>query len=135
MPFIEVEGLNESYEDQVVPEGEYELRVTAAQAKRNKADTRDMILAVCAIEGSDVANPRSVFYNMNFPNKDDSADGRRLMMQAVTRFLKHFDIAFEANGINPEDMVGATASCLLKQEEIEGTDGEMRNIIVLPALD
>ena len=41
-------------------------------------------------------------------------------MRNVTRFLKLFDVPYEKNGINSEDMVGNTADCVLTQEEYAG---------------
>jgi len=121
MPFIEIKGLGDDYEDEVVAEGMYDLRVTDASDGRNKADTADQIRVILNIENSDVENPGAVFHYLTFPCEDDNKEQRRGKMRNISRFLKTFNIPFEKNGVNSEDMIGATGNCLIVGDEFEGT--------------
>lgn len=132
MPFIEVKGLGDEYEDEVVPEGNYDLRITDATDGRNKADTSDQIRVILQVENSEVANPGSIFHYLTFPNEGDDDDQRRGKMRNITRFLKIFSIPFEKNGVNSEDMNGATGNCLVVMDEYEGTPN---NKLRLPKVD
>jgi hypothetical protein len=120
MPFIEVKGLGDEYEDEVVPEGNYDLRITDATDGRNKADTSDQIRVILSVENSEVSNPGAVFHYLTFPNEGDDDEQRRGKMRNITRFLKIFSVPFEKNGVNSEDIVGATGNCLVVMDEFEG---------------
>jgi|TARA_Y100000310_G_scaffold345664_1_gene467914 hypothetical protein len=132
MPFIEVPGMGDDYEDEVVPEANYDLRITQATDGRNKADTSDQIQAIIAIENSDVENPGAIFHYLTFPNEDDDDNQRRGKMRNITRFLKVFDIPFEKNGVNSDDMAGSTGNCLVVLGEYEGTP---KNELRLPKVE
>ncbi len=115
MPFIEVGGLGDDHEDTVVPEGEYDLRIVAATDKRNKKDTHDMTEVMIKPEDAEYPNPAPVFFYLIYPTKADDDEARHRMMQNITRFLKQFNIKYEKNGFNSEDLVGETAKGLLTQ--------------------
>jgi len=132
MPFVQVENLDDDYEDKPVPEGQYDLRITSATSKRTSKGDRDMIVVIIGVDDPEFPGAAAVFHNLIMPNAKDEPDTRKLMMKGVARFLNLFDIPFEKDGFNDEDFAGSTASCLLKQEEY---DGEVRNVLVLPRVD
>ncbi len=121
MPFIEIsEDLNEDYEDKPVAEGEYDLRIIAANDKRNKADTGEITEIIIEIEGDEGEGAANVFHYLSYPSEDDDKKKARSKMRFLTDFLKLFEVPFETNGFNSEDLVGCTARGLLSQEEYEG---------------
>lgn len=133
MPFIEVEGLGDDYEDVIVPESSYNLRVIDAKDQRNKENTCDQILCLIKVEDSEYPNPATIFHYLTFPGPGDDTQKRRDKMRFVTRFLKTFNVAFEKNGVNSEDITGSTASSVLvKQDDYEGVT---KNVIQLAAIE
>jgi len=134
MPFIEVKGLGDDYEDVPVAEGRYNLRITDARDQLAKDGESAQILTIVAIESTEDGealedNVASVFHYLTFPKASDDVDAVRTKMRMNTRFLKAFNVPFEADGFASEDMPGCTACLLLTQAEWEGN---LRNEIVLP---
>jgi hypothetical protein len=124
MPFIEATGLGDDYEDQPVAEGNYNLRVYDARDGRNKANTCDQIVAILHIEseedGTPVNGAGSIFHYLTFPATEDEDSVKRFKMRDISRFLHLFNVQFEKKGLNSEDMIGQTATCLVVQDEYEG---------------
>ena len=120
MSFIEVKGLGDDYEDTPVPEGEYELRIVDTREGRNKADTCDQITVLISVEDDEYPNSKTIFHYLTFPGGEDDDNVRRNKMRNLSRFLKLFEVPYEKNGLNSEDMLGLTANCVLTQEEYEG---------------
>jgi hypothetical protein len=120
MSFLQVEGLGDDYEDEAVPEGSYGLRIVDTREGRNKADTCDQLTVLISVDDDEFPNSKTIFHYLTFPGEGDDDNVKRNKMRNVTRFLKLFDVQYEKDGINSEDMVGNTADCVLTQEEYEG---------------
>ena len=120
MSFLQVEGLGDDYEDEAVPEGSYNLRIVDTREGRNKADTCDQLTVLISVDDDEFPNSKTIFHYLTFPGEADDDNVKRNKMRNVTRFLKLFDVPYEKDGINSEDMVGNTADCVLTQEEYEG---------------
>ena len=120
MSFLQVEGLGDDYEDEAVPEGSYGLRIVDTREGRNKADTCDQLTVLISVDDDEFPNSKTIFHYLTFPGEADDDNVKRNKMRNVTRFLKLFDVPYEKDGINSEDMVGNTADCVLTQEEYEG---------------
>jgi|TARA_Y100000310_G_scaffold69164_1_gene64598 hypothetical protein len=119
MPFIDLQGLDEDYEDHPVAEGEYELRIEDVKDGRNKKNTADQsVVRIKVMNAEEGAG--SVFHYLTYPCDTDEPDQVRGKMRNITRFLRMFGIEFEASGFNSEDMIGATGTGLLTQEAYEG---------------
>jgi hypothetical protein len=131
MSFIEVQGLGDDYEDKPVPEGEYTVRVNNIEERTAKDGVSPQIMVMCNVEDNDYPNSATIFYYLTFPSDQDDDEKRRTKMRMNTRFLTKFNVPFEKKGFNAEDIVGCSATCLLKQEEYEGA---IKNAIVLPAV-
>lgn len=120
MPFIEIsEDLNEDYEDKPVAEGEYDLRIIAAEDKRNKADTADMTEVIIEVEGEEGEGAANVFHYINYPSETDNKKQIRFKMLMITAFVRMFEVPFESNGFNSDDLPGLTGRGLLTQELYE----------------
>ena len=120
MSFLQVEGLGDDYEDEAVPEGSYGLRIVDTREGRNKAATCDQLTVLISVDDDEFPNSKTIFHYLTFPGEADDDNVKRNKMRNVTRFLKLFDVPYEKDGINSEDMVGNTADCVLTQEEYEG---------------
>ena len=131
MAFIEVKGLGDDYEDKPVPEGEYLVKVDAIEEKTAKDGVSAQVMVMLKVDDSDYPDSATIFHYLTFPSDQDDVDKRRTKMRMNTRFLKKFRVKFEKNGFNAEDIVGASATLGLKQEEYEGA---MKNVLVLPQI-
>ena len=143
MAFIEVKGLGDDYEDRPVPEDTYTLRIRQIKEQTAKDGVSDQIVVIIEIDSAEFPDAASIFHYLTFPSGEDSDDVRRTKMRMNARFLKLFDVPFEKNGLNSEDMVGCEADdVLVKKSEImekledgslKGT-GAFRNEIVMPRI-
>jgi len=138
MPFIDVK-LDQDYEDKPVPEGRYDLTVTAAEEMVSKNSGADMVRCIISIDGEDKSSP--IFHYLVFPVgkkvasergvDEDEQDKVRNKMRGITRFLHAFNISFEKKGFNTEDLIGATAQDIpVIQDEYEGN---VSNSMKLPS--
>jgi hypothetical protein len=132
MPLINID-LGQDYEDKPVAEGEYSLRVSNFEGKTSKkaqaaGETNpNMYLAMILIEGEEGAGATPIFQNLMLP---DGGEYDRWRLRDIKRFLTVFGVAFEANGFEPEDVIGQTGKCLVVQENDE--KGNPRNQLKLP---
>lgn len=126
MPFISI-PLNDVKEPKAAPEGEYDLRIIDAEDTESKKGN-PMTVVKIAIEGQDSYPVR---HYITYPTGED-ADQDRMKALEIRRFLDCFGIAFDENGFNTEDLVGATGRSLVIQEEAD--DGNVYNRLRLPRL-
>jgi hypothetical protein len=133
MGFVEVGGLGDDYEDKIVAEGEYELRINDAKEQTSKDGALQYMCIIdieAATSGDEIPqNTAPIFHYLTMPKEDDSSDSRRTKMRFLTRFLKAFSIPFEADGFNVEDFSGTTATLLVEQDKY---GDNMTNRIKLP---
>ena len=128
MPIVEAD-FGKDYEDKPVPEGKYDLRIRDAKDQKSK-DGATQILCMIDIEGEEGSG--TIFHYLTLPTKNDDDKKTRDKMRFIARFLALFDISYDKDGFNTEDLPGSTASDVsLTQDEYEG---RLSNNIVLPAV-
>jgi hypothetical protein len=128
MPFIPVD-VQSAKEDELVPEGEYELEVTSAKEQDSKAG-RPMIAIVHAIldPPDDVVLAAPVFFYMTLPvtaevatekgiEADDSETIQR-KLRDIRRYLVMMNVPFSSEGFDADSLVGARGSARVTQEEM-----------------
>lgn len=130
MPFIKVD-LDDAHEQQVVPEGEYQLSIVKAEDGESKKGN-EMTTVYIKVENSPIPNPSLIRHWITYPDPDTPAEQRNLRLVDIKRFLTVFGVAHEGGGFNSDDLVGATGQCLVIQEE--GDDGNNYNRLRLPRL-
>jgi len=130
MPFINV-ALDDAKEQEPVPEGEYDLRIVKAEDGESKAGNA-MTTVYIKIEDSAYPNAALCRHWLTYPDRDTPADQRQMRLLDIKRFLTAFGIAQESKGFNSDDLLGATARCMLSQEEAD--DGNVYNRLRLPRL-
>lgn len=128
MPFIKV-ALKDAQESEVVPEGEYDLRIAKAEDKDSKKGN-PMTQVMIVIDGHPNAQPVNHF--LLYPTKNDDENITNLRLRDTRRFLELFGIEWTPDGFDTDDLVGATARGFLGQEE--GDDGNMYNRLRPPRL-
>jgi hypothetical protein len=126
MPLVKA-PLDDDFESQPVPEGNYDLRVISAKDKESKAGN-PMTEIMIGIEDGEHPNASPLFYYLNYPPKDH--EWYNLMWQANTRFLTIFSIPYDGDGFNTDDLEGATGNCFLELNvsEYEGNTSEVNEL-------
>jgi hypothetical protein len=134
MPFINAK-LNEAQESIVVPEGEYDLRNHSAEIKDSKKGA-PMVVVLTVVESAEFPNAQPITTYMSLPQDDDEPKAAAFKLLQLRRFCEAFEIPFEDNGFNTDDIAGTTATLMLKQEtyEEEGKEPFVSNKIILPRL-
>lgn len=130
MGFVSV-SLNDVQEPQVVPEGEYDLRIVKKEDGESKKGN-PMTTVMIRIEDAAVRNPAIVMHYLVHPTPDTPPDQREMRNLEFKRFLTVFGVAYDERGFDTDDLVGATCRCSLIQEE--GDDRVIRNRLKLPRL-
>ncbi len=113
MSFIEM-PLEDAVEKEVMPEGEYDLRIEDAKL----ADSGEGINVRLIIDGE--PNAKSVFHYISLVKPGDDPDKRNNKLLFAKAFCKAFSIPTESGGFNLEDFYGATGRVFLVQDEYEG---------------
>lgn len=132
MPFITV-PLGDAKEGKPVPEGEYELRVSSYNAEESKAGN-PMYHATIVIEDGEYPNALPIHYYINAVLEDDDDSVRNMKLLDLRRFLEVFEVSYEDNGYDDEDVPGSTGKCLVTLAAAEGQFDE-RNELRLSRLE
>lgn len=127
MSFVKI-NLKDAKEPEIVPEGEYDLRIVKVMDSETKKKDPMTVLTI-KIETTEVPNPAPVQHFITYPNGGQWDDMRQL---EIKRLLTLFGVRFDEAGFDTEELLGATARCLLTQDE--GDDGVVRNRLKLPRL-
>jgi len=127
MSFVKI-NLKTVKEPEIVPEGEYDLRIVKVKDDETKKGEPMTILSI-VIENAGIPNPQVVMHYVLYPNGGQYDDMRAL---EIKRLLTAFDVGFDEGGFDPQELQGRTAKCLLTQEE--GDDKVIRNRMRLPRI-
>lgn len=132
MSFIELAGLDDVSEKKTVPEGSYDLVITAnPKTKRNEESGKDNLLVIIAIEGHPEA--ANIMHNLALPHKDDEPESRKFKLLMIKRFCHHFKIAMQGGQINTENFAGARMSqCPVVKDEYNNVVSNKLKIPPLP---
>lgn len=130
MGFVKVQ-LDEVKEGQVVPEGEYELRIIKVEDGESKKGNM-MTTVLIKIEDAGIPNPNVIRHWLVHPTSDLPPDQKQMRLLDIKRFLTLFGVAFDRGGFDSDDLLGQTAKCEVRQEE--GEDKEIYNRLRLPRL-
>ena len=132
MPFISV-ALQDAKEPEAVPEGEYDLRIMKHEDGESKKSGNPMTTIFIKIEDAAHPNAALVRHWLVPPTNETPADQRQMRLLDIKRFLTAFNIPMEGEGFNSDDLDGATARCMLTQDEDEES-GNVYNRLKLPRL-
>ena len=135
MPFIE-QAVQDAKEAVVVPEAEYDLRVSSAELATSKAaqakgQEDNMIHCVILIESEEYPNAAPIHhYIMLVTDPEDKYNNLHLVGQK--RFLVTFGIPHEGNGFDLDDFPNATGRCLVAVDQTD--KGDDVNVLRLPKI-
>ncbi|MCW4026076.1 MAG: hypothetical protein NWE76_01165 [Candidatus Bathyarchaeota archaeon] len=132
MTFMNLSGLGDAKEPEIIPECRTHLRVTQVFPYKKEETGRDIIRLAHRVEDDRFDNPAGIFHYLNMPLESDTENTKQLMLLGVRRYLEMAGIPFEGNGFNVEDLNGAFFEADVAQEEREGIG--MVNVIKVPAL-
>lgn len=138
MPFIDV-PLSDAKEGKPVPEGEYELRIISAEREISKAakergeEDPNMTHVMIVIEDGEYPNALPMHEYLLDVSEDDEESIKNMRELNIARLLQVFDVPYEANGYDSDDLPGATGRCLVILAPAQGQYDE-RNELRLPRL-
>lgn len=117
MPFVNA-AIDEGVEDELVPEGAYDLTVRSCEVAPSKKNSdRSVIKMMLSIDNAEIPNPAPVPVYLACPIADDEPDTRRSLARNIRRFCHVFGISYEDGGFDTDDAVGATGNCMVIQTE------------------
>ena len=111
-----------------IPQGIYELQIIKVKKGVSKAGYL-MTIVMLAVVGVDTA---PIPYFMLHSTDDLPAHQHRFHCLNIKRFLVHFEVPYDGKGFNTEDLLEATARCLVIQQK--GSDGTICNRVQVPRL-
>jgi hypothetical protein len=119
LPIINLSDADQ-FEDKIVSEGSYPLRIVKAERAKSKAGN-PMLKIAMKIEGTAGAEAPLVNENLVIPSEGDQ--WYRLQMQNLSRFLVLFGVKeFNTDSDDVHELEGLTAECYLTIEEYEGKE-------------
>lgn len=119
MPFINA-AVADAQEDKPLPEGEYDLTIKNAEVKTSKKG-KNMVQVLLICDDPDFKNSQPISHFIMLPEKDD--EYRDLHLRNMKRFLTLFNVPFEDNGFDTDDLVGQSAKCHVTLQARKGPDG------------
>src|SRR5262245_407603 len=132
MPFIKI-PLDDAAEQEVVPEGDYELQIVKAEDGESKKGNQ-MTTVYIRILDAKVPNPAILRHWLTYPDMETPADQRNLRLVDIKRFLTVFNIPMNEEGFDSDDLIGATGRCFVYQETSEENEDQVFNRLRLPRL-
>ena len=137
MSFIQVSDVGDAKEASAVDEGKYDLTVAFVSDDDSKSSGKPMITLGLEIDGeSDAA---MIYHYVSLPCEEDEEKTKKFKLLMVARMftLLGMDIA---EGIETEDLYGATFNAFVSKEEVEDENADpneppqFRNILHVPKL-
>ncbi len=124
MSFINV-AIEEAVEKQALPEGSYDLVVTDVEPYHNDNSGKDSVR--CSIGFVEHPEAKNIMHFIALPHESDDADKVNNKLLSLKKFLERFNVPFEGNGFNVEDIAGATARMFVAVE-VDEEYGPQNNI-------
>jgi len=131
MPFINMK-LGEVQEPKPAPAGRYELLITEAKYRDAKPSEDKGAGVKCSIAIVDQPTAPNVQHYISIPKpNDENAVFKQLQ---IKRFLAQFNIPYNEDGWNPDDLNGARANGELVLSEPDKETGAIYNRLKLDKL-
>lgn len=126
-------NVTDAVESEIVPEGEYDLRIVRAVDGPSKDGTRTNIKVTIAIESADHPNAQPITHYLSTPKDDDADNTVNFMKLNIARFCQAFGIDYDDDGFDTDDFEGKTATLPVRIEETQNKN--KINTLVLPRLE
>jgi hypothetical protein len=127
--------LADAKEGTIVPEGEYDLVIlkyseeVSKKAKEAGRKEPNMCHLVIGVDSDDHTNVPPIHHYLIYPT---GGEWDHLQVLSTKRVLTVFNIPFEGNGFNTDDLEGARGKCAVGVETRD--DGSEVNVINAPRL-
>lgn len=138
MSFIKV-NFDDAQEAKPAPIGRYQLQITHAEETKSGEKSKRPGSPMFKVTLGFPENPNTpnILQFISLPHEDDTADSSNFKVLMLKRFLTHFNVPYDPNGIDTEklamEMVGATAETEVTMGE-ENENGDSFNGIRIPKL-
>ena len=107
---------DEAVEEKIVPEGEYNLRITSAQMKEAKSGRQYLLVS---LDNVDEPNGATVFHMVNGLMPTDEGKTRQMLSNMADEFFSYFNLD-PMDELTLAELRGRECRALLVQEEYEG---------------
>lgn len=143
MSFIQLNGMNDTKELTLAPDGEYSLVISRAEIKDSKNSPGRDVLHV-RIEFEDHDEYAGFMNYVAFPSRkidiEQNPNGEKAgqekydnMMRGLKRFLHLFSISVD-EGFDTEDLQGATCIAAVTQEAQEDDETRINQRLIVPKM-
>ncbi len=132
MTFLQVGGLGDAKEPQLLPETKTTLLVEDVHTYESDKG-RTITRLRHNVEDERYPDCNAVMHWLSHPMGDDEPETAKLLTRGIKRYLVMAGIPFEAEGFSEEDLYGASFEANVIQDENEES-GEIFNKIVVPRL-
>lgn len=131
MSFVDLgTEFGDAQESEVVPEGRYNL--TARDIEYTNTSEKHNIRVIVVHDDAPIENAAPIFHYLALPKKGDDDEKRKVKMLMTKRFLHWFNVPYEGNGFDMNDIPGASASMMpVGQDTYEG---RTKNTLELPPI-
>ncbi len=129
MGFLNVGGLADAQEPELIPDSRTHLRVANVHTYQKEDSGRTITRIIHKVEDERFPNAADIPYWMSYPMEGDSDNAVKIMTLNIKRYLTMAGVPFENNGFNEEDLYGAEFDANVVQQEDDA--GVMRNNIIL----
>lgn len=118
-------------ESKAVPNGPYSLTIASYELGESREKKTPQYKWTINIDGHDDAMPINHFTGL--PSPKDEPKAAKFKALLLKRFLVAFKIPHTAEGFNPDDAIGRTATLEVQQGE-PNASGDVYNNIVIPRM-
>ena len=126
MSFIELQGIEDVKEKELLPVAEYDFVVTDVKGEESSDSDAYKIRVRLEAEGAgDEYQP--IWHYLTTPGSNDDADKRYWKLIMIKRFLHMCNLKLDG-GFNMEDLMGARLRAKIDASEYEGREG--RNLLL-----
>jgi len=133
MTFMQIEGLGDAKEPELLPETKTNLVVEDVHTYESEKNGRTITRIRHNVEDERYEDANAIMHWMSHPMEDDEPETARLLVLQMKRYLIMTGVPFEATGFNEEDLYGASFEADVIIDENEDS-GEQFNKLVLPRL-
>lgn len=120
-------------EEELVPEGQYDLRIFATRESKSQSG-RDTTIVSIQVEDPNHPNAQPITHVLTIPSDEDWDENPQMattFMRRNRRFLELFKIPYSEDGWDTEDFPGQTARAFVSQTK-EDNEGNVYNRIRVP---
>lgn len=116
MSFLDLKGINEVPDLELLQDGEYQFQCQSAEVKDSKSTEGNQYVQL-VLKPLGVSNAQNVFHNAMLPNSNDDEDKRNTKLRMFRDMLKAFGLDGAMENLQTNDFIGQTVYAIVKTEQ------------------